>query len=140
MVRCVQCMLALILFLAAISPREAFGKGLSYAASPPSAGAAEVVLVSRRPRMARVPNYGIYYAPDLRYRLFLADQNWYLYHDDKWYQSRTHEGPWRYVAFSKVPEVLKKLPAAFTQGETPPPAKKKPVHKEPPHKKAKRRR
>lgn len=123
-------MLLSILLLTTVTLKNASGKELAYEASPPSPSPAGPLLVSRPPRLARVPNSGIFYAPDVRYHLFLADQKWYLYYEEKWYQSRSHEGPWRYVSFSKVPEVLKKLPPEFTKrGEPPPAAKKKPVRK-----------
>ncbi|MGB3942632.1 MAG: hypothetical protein WBK96_14200 [Candidatus Manganitrophaceae bacterium] len=69
--------------------------------------------IARRPKMARVPNLGIEYAPNLDYNLYLADQVWYLYYNDKWYEGETHEGPWRYLSYSKVPEILKKIPDSF---------------------------
>lgn len=81
--------------------------------------------VSRRPKMARIPNLNIYYAPDLYYNLYMADKAWYLLHNEKWYQGQTHEGPWRYLGYSKVPERLKKIPAEFIKkGEVPLPKKK----------------
>ncbi|TAK09074.1 MAG: hypothetical protein EPO39_03145 [Candidatus Manganitrophaceae bacterium] len=83
--------------------------------------------VSRRPKLAPIPNLNIYYTPDLRYNLYLADKRWYLLHNEKWYQSQTHEGPWRYLSYSKVPESLKKIPGEFIKKENAPlPLKKKP--------------
>lgn len=73
----------------------------------------EALRVSRRPRMVRIPNLDIYYTPDLSYNLYRADRAWYLLHHEKWYQGQTHEGPWRYLGYSKVPEKLKRIPAEF---------------------------
>ncbi|GEM_PF-6475314 len=85
--------------------------------------------VSRRPRLARIPNFNIYYAPDLHYNLYMTGRHWYLLHDDKWYQGQTHEGPWRYLSYSDVPESLKKIPADYIKKENAPlPLKKKPKH------------
>ena len=94
--------------------------------------------VSRRPKLARIPNLNIYYTPALRYNLYLADRRWYLLHDEKWYQGETHEGPWRYLSYSNVPESLKKIPDEFIKKEnTPLPLKKKPAKpaKKKPHRK-----
>jgi hypothetical protein len=88
--------------------------------------------VSRRPKMARIPNLNIYYAPDLYYNLYLADKAWYLLYNEKWYQGQTHEGPWRYLGYSKVPERLKKIPAEFIKkGEALLPQKKMVAKKKP---------
>lgn len=94
--------------------------------------------VARRPKLARIPNLNIYYAPELHYNLYQADKAWYLLHNEKWYQGQTHEGPWRYLGYSKVPEKLKKIPAEFIKkpgavspGKKPPVKKKtsKPLRK-----------
>jgi hypothetical protein len=88
--------------------------------------------VSRRPKMARIPNLNIYYAPDLYYNLYMADKRWYLLHNEKWYQGETHEGPWRYLGYSKVPEKLKKIPPEFIKkGEAFLPEKKMVAKKKP---------
>lgn len=88
--------------------------------------------VSRRPKLARIPNLNIYYAPDLYYNLYMADKAWYLLHNEKWYQGQTHEGPWRYLGYSKVPEKLKKIPAEFIKKKEAPLPEKKTVAKKKP--------
>lgn len=126
------------LFLGTLFGGEAFGKGFVHsgidrALSPPSANQNTAPLrVSRRPKLARIPNLNIYYAPDLYYNLYMADKAWYLLHNEKWYQGQTHEGPWRYLGYSKVPEKLKKIPAEFIKrGEALSPEKKTVAKKKP---------
>lgn len=125
-----------LLLLSVLFGEKAAGEGLVYPGIDRKAFHEEAVplRVSRRPKLARIPNLDIYYTPELRYNLYMADKRWYLLHNDKWYQGQTHEGPWRYLTFSKVPESLKKIPDAFIKKENAPlpnkkppkPAKKKP--------------
>lgn len=131
MVRSIRSIGIALLLLSALFGEKAAGAGLVYPGidraffqAQPEAAA---LRVSRRPKLARIPNLDIYYTPELRYNLYMADKRWYLLHDDKWYQGQTHEGPWRYLSFSDVPEKLKKIPEPFIKKEnTPLPLKKKP--------------
>ena len=131
--RSIQWLAVFVLFLSRLLNGEAAGKELGYSGhdliAPPQFEnhAAAPLRVSRRPKLARIPNLNIYYATDLRYNLYMADKRWYLLHNEKWYQAQTHEGPWRYLNYSKVPESLKKIPNEFIKkGDTPLPLKKKP--------------
>lgn len=85
--------------------------------------------VSSRPKLARIPNLNVYYAPGVRYNLYMIDKIWYLLHNEKWYRGETHEGPWHYLSYSKVPEKLKKIPAEFIKKRTLPSPEKKTVPK-----------
>lgn len=111
---------------------EAEGKGAVYSrvdrtAFPQSSDQGPAPMrVARRPKLARIPNLDVYHAPDLSYNLYLFEKRWYFYHNGKWYQGQTHEGPWRYLSYSNVPDKLKKIPAEFIKkNEPPPPVKKK---------------
>lgn len=122
-------------FLGTLFIGEAAGKGFVYSdidrvallQSLPQDSAP--LRVARRPKLARIPNLSVYYAPELRYNLYQADKAWYLLHNEKWYQGETHEGPWRYLSYSKVPEKLKKIPAEFIKKRALPSPEKKTVAK-----------
>lgn len=137
--RSIQSIGIIAFFLGNLLGPEVSAKALVYSRidripSPQSANQNIAPLrVSRRPKMARIPNLNIYYAPDLYYNLYMADKAWYLLHNEKWYQGQTHEGPWRYLGYSKVPERLKKIPAEFIKkGEALLPEKKTVAKKKPP--------
>lgn len=87
------------------------------------------VQVAGRPRMVLIRRWGVYHAPDLKYNLFLLNKVWYLYYDEKWYQGPFHDGPWRYLPFSKVPDKLKSLPPEYFKDENAPPPPKAPPSK-----------
>jgi len=135
--RSIQSVGIIALLLGILFSQEAFAKapvysGIDRVASLPSATqSAGPLRVSRRPKMARIPNLNIHYAPDLYYNLYMVDKAWYLLHNEKWYRGETHEGPWRYLGYSKVPEKLKKIPDEFIKRETSQPEKKTVVKKKP---------
>lgn len=117
------------------SSGEASGSGFVYsrtdrAISIQSSNQMAVPLrVSRRPKLAPIPNLNIYYATSLNYNLYMVDKAWYLLHNENWYRGETHEGPWRYLSYSKVPEKLKKIPAEFIKKRALPSPEKKTVAK-----------
>ncbi|MDC4224771.1 MAG: hypothetical protein MPW14_12135 [Candidatus Manganitrophus sp.] len=85
--------------------------------------------VSSRPKLARIPNLNVYYAPGVRYNLYMIDKIWYLSHNEKWYRGETHEGPWHYLSYSKVPEKLKKFRPNSSRSERSLRLKRKPSQK-----------
>lgn len=127
--------IGILAILGALFSRETFAGALVYSGIDritPISSTPQPLRVSRRPKLAPIPNMNVYYAPDLDYNLYMADKAWYLLHDEKWYQGQTHEGPWRYLGYSKVPEKLKKIPAEFIKkAEARSPEKKTVVKKKP---------
>lgn len=133
--RSIQSIGIIAFFLGTLFIGEAAGKGLVYSDIDRAAllqfsrQDSAPLRVARRPKLARIPNLNIYYAPELHYNLYQADKAWYLLHNEKWYQGETHEGPWRYLSYSKVPEKLKKIPAEFIKKRALPSPEKKTVAK-----------
>lgn len=76
--------------------------------------------VSTRPKMVFVDPPGIFYAPDSPYNLYRIEGTWYYYYDEKWYRSDRHDGSWRYLSPSKVPDLLKSLPERYIKKENGP--------------------
>jgi len=81
--------------------------------SPPFAAS----FVSTRPKMVFIDPPGIFYAPDSPYDLYRIDRSWYYHYDEKWYQSERHDGSWRYLSPSRVPDLLKNLPERYFKKE-----------------------
>jgi hypothetical protein len=71
--------------------------------------------------MVYIDALGIFYAPESRYNLYLVGRTWYYYYEGKWYKSQSHEGSWRYVSSSKVPDVLQRLPEQYIKSKALPP-------------------
>lgn len=81
--------------------------------SPPFAAS----FVSTRPKMVFIDPPGIFYAPDSPYDLYRIDRTWYYHYGEKWYQSERHDGSWRYLPPSRVPDLLKNLPEPYLRKE-----------------------
>lgn len=78
--------------------------------------------------MVFIDALGIFYAPDSRYNFYLVDQTWFYYYDGKWYKSKGPEGSWRYISYSRLPDVLKTLPERYIKkGNSSPQADAKPL-------------
>jgi hypothetical protein len=98
-----------------LSGRESFGMPRGPAGVSPSLRRSPFFasFVSNRPKMVFIEALGISYAPESPYNLYLVNRIWYYYYDQKWYKSSSHEGSWRYVSYSKIPDVLHRIPDRY---------------------------
>jgi len=71
--------------------------------------------------MVFIDTLGIFYAPDSPYNLYRVDGTWYYHYDQKWYKSHRHDGSWRYVSYSNLPDALQRLPERYIKKKNPPP-------------------
>ena len=62
------------------------------------------------PQLVRVPNYPVYYAPQVNSNFFFYDGLYWVYQDDDWYASYWYNGPWAIVAPQEVPVFILRIP------------------------------
>src|ERR1700674_755423 len=65
------------------------------------------------PRLVRVPNYPVYYAPGLDSNYFFYDGLYWDYDGDNWYSSPWYNGPWRPVDPLAVPLYVLRVPVRY---------------------------
>ncbi len=65
------------------------------------------------PRLVRVPNYPVYYAPQLEANFFFYDGMYWVFHHDNWYASSWYNGPWAFVQPDYVPVYILRVPVRY---------------------------
>ncbi len=65
------------------------------------------------PRLARVPGYPVYYAPQLEANFFFYDGMYWIYQNDDWYASSWYNGPWDLVEPYYVPVYVLQIPVRY---------------------------
>jgi hypothetical protein len=65
------------------------------------------------PDLVRVPNYPVYYAPQMNSNYFFYDSVYWVYQDDRWYASSWYNGPWEYVDPFYVPAYVLRVPVRY---------------------------
>jgi hypothetical protein len=65
------------------------------------------------PQLVVVPNYPVYYAPDLEANYFFYDGMYWVYQDDYWYSSSWYNGPWWLVDPEFVPVFILRIPVRY---------------------------
>jgi hypothetical protein len=65
------------------------------------------------PRLERVPNYPVYYAPQVNSNFFFYDGLYWVYEGDDWYASSWYNGPWAIVAPQAVPVFILRIPVRY---------------------------
>jgi hypothetical protein len=65
------------------------------------------------PEFQRVPNYPVYYAPQVGLNLFFYDGMYWAYQNDNWYASSWYNGPWGIVSPMYVPYYVLRVPVRY---------------------------
>ena len=65
------------------------------------------------PELVVVPDYPVYYAPQLAANFFFYDGLYWVYQDDNWYQSSWYNGPWWFVDAEVVPVFILRVPVRY---------------------------
>jgi hypothetical protein len=65
------------------------------------------------PRLAPIPGYPVYYAPNLDQNYFFYDGYYWLFYNDQWYQSEWYNGPWYLVPPDYVPLYVLRVPVRY---------------------------
>jgi hypothetical protein len=69
--------------------------------------------VPEYPEMAPVPDYPVYYAPQVNSNYFFYDGLYWVYWEDNWYMSSWYKGPWQLVAPVEVPLFVLRVPLRY---------------------------
>jgi len=65
------------------------------------------------PEFVLVPDHPVYYAPRQQVNLFYYDGLYWMYHEDHWYVSALHDGPWELVHPESVPPFVLRVPVRY---------------------------
>src|SRR5436305_14260894 len=65
------------------------------------------------PALAVVPGTNIYYVRNYDYDVYRYGRYWYYNSDNRWYRSRSYEGPWIYVGYQSVPNQFSYIPMRY---------------------------
>ncbi len=65
------------------------------------------------PELVQVPNYPVYYAPQMDTNYFFYDGMYWVYHNDTWYASSWYNGPWGAVDPYYVPLYILRVPVRY---------------------------
>jgi hypothetical protein len=65
------------------------------------------------PRLALVPGYPVYYAPELQANFFFYDGMYWVYQGNSWYASNWYNGPWWLVEPAYVPGFILRIPVRY---------------------------
>lgn len=71
------------------------------------------------PTLQRIPDYPVYYAPNLRGNYFFYDGLYWVYDRGEWYSSAWYNGPWEVVDRYEVPDYVLRVPVRYYR-EAPP--------------------
>ena len=71
------------------------------------------------PQFVRVPDYPVYYAPQLQTNFFFYDGLYWVYQQDSWYSSSWYDGPWYAVAPQGVPLFVLRIPVRYYRNPPP---------------------
>jgi hypothetical protein len=94
-----------------ISPLAASAAQVSIAFSVP--GLSIGINLPAYPRLVRVPDYPVYYAPELQANFFFYDGMYWVYQNDDWYASTWYNGPWGRVPRAEVPAFILRVPVRY---------------------------
>jgi hypothetical protein len=65
------------------------------------------------PELVPVPDYPVYYAPQVDSNYFFYDGMYWVYQRDNWYASSWYNGPWGLVAPDVVPVYVLRVPVGY---------------------------
>lgn len=102
--------LSLVLGLA-MSPLAVADAQVSFGFSVP--GLSIGINLPAYPRLVRVPDYPVYYAPELQANFFFYDGMYWVFHGDNWYASSWYNGPWSFVRPYDVPAFILRVPVRY---------------------------
>ena len=65
------------------------------------------------PDLVRIPDYPVYYAPQLPANYFFYDGLYWVFTNGDWYASPWYNGPWQLVSYNAVPLFLLRVPVRY---------------------------
>ena len=67
------------------------------------------IMISARPRMVFVTEFGVSFAPELDVELYEVGGVWYSFYSGGWYRADAYDGPWVVVKHRHLPRGLAKV-------------------------------
>ena len=67
------------------------------------------VVISARPRMVFMTEFGVSFAPELDFDVYEVGGVWYTFRSNVWYRADAYDGPWGVVEHRHVPRKLAKV-------------------------------
>lgn len=71
------------------------------------------IVVPAPPAVVLMPNYGVYYVPEVEFDVFFHNGYWWSPRGDRWYRSRDYNGPWRIIERRYVPRAVVRVPRDY---------------------------
>ncbi|HSB31630.1 MAG TPA: hypothetical protein VLD55_08520 [Candidatus Sulfobium mesophilum] len=97
--------IGLLLFVAAVFPVQSYaGVNVSVGINLPA------FTFAAPPPMVVIPGTYAYYAPDASVDILFYGGYWYRPYGGRWYRATGYNGPWVYIASTRVPRVLIDVP------------------------------
>ncbi len=62
------------------------------------------------PPVVVIPGTYVYVVPDIGADILFYNGRWYRPYEGRWYRAKSYNGPWKHLAWAKVPPALKALP------------------------------
>ena len=97
---------ASLLALQAVNPAAA-GVNVNVNIGPPP------IVVAAPPEVVLMPNYGVYFVPEVDFDVFFYNGYWWSPRGDRWYRSQAYNGPWRIVERRYVPPRVVRVPRDY---------------------------
>ena len=104
-----------LLFGPVTSAKAQVHVGIQYSIPGVSIG----INVGDYPQLVRVPDYPVYYAPNVGFNLFFYDGLYWAYHGDIWYASHWYNGPWGRADHYAVPYFILRVPVRYYRAPPP---------------------
>jgi len=67
------------------------------------------IMISARPSMVFVTEFGVSFAPELDIELYEVGGVWYSFHSGGWYRADAYDGPWVVIEHRRLPRGLVKV-------------------------------
>jgi hypothetical protein len=97
---------------AALITAGSYGQALAETSISINIGPPAVVVASP-PEMVVIPNSMVYYAPGVEVDLLFHKDYWYTRNGDRWFRSRSYNGPWKVVGRRVVPVEIVRVPRNY---------------------------
>lgn len=73
------------------------------------------VVVAEPPELVMIPGSYVYFVPAYDFDIFFYDGYWWSPRGERWYRSRSYDGPWRSVSRRNVPRQVYRVPKDYRE-------------------------
>lgn len=71
------------------------------------------IVVTAPPAVVLVPGSRVYFVPEYDFDIFFYDGYWWSPRGERWYRSRSYDGPWRVISRRTVPRPVYRVPKDY---------------------------